>query len=162
MEILPSIRTQNSQIQLHPHCSIDSNRKSVSNGEAKSIYRSNFSQIKCRKLVLSSSSYNESASVTHPGFQSMPLSVDLEPVSSESQFDQVVAEAQQLEQPVVVLWFDFYFIFFVLGLMFNWLLCSAVVSEECSCVAKIWNFICLRPNLQISLFVYSNSCSFGS
>ncbi|KAL0340710.1 UNVERIFIED_CONTAM: Thioredoxin-like 3-2, chloroplastic [Sesamum radiatum] len=33
----------------------------------------------------------------------MPLSVELEPISSESQFDRVVAEAQQLEESVVVL-----------------------------------------------------------
>ncbi|KAL8518039.1 hypothetical protein ACS0TY_009361 [Phlomoides rotata] len=105
MEISPSIKTQNSRVQLlYPCCFIDSKRKSVFNGEANSISWNNFSQIKCRKLALSSSSYNESGSITHPSPQTTPLSMDLELISDESQFDRVVAEAQQLDQPVVVLW----------------------------------------------------------
>lgn len=107
MEILPSSRTQNS---LYPHCSIDSKRKSLFNGEGNSISWNNFSRIKCRKLVFSSS-YNESGSITHPGPQNTPLSMNLELISSESQFNQVVSEAQQLDQPLIVLWFDFFFFF---------------------------------------------------
>ncbi|XP_056169198.1 thioredoxin-like 3-2, chloroplastic isoform X2 [Syzygium oleosum] len=33
-----------------------------------------------------------------------PVSVELEPICSESQFDRVVAEAQQLEESVIVVW----------------------------------------------------------
>ncbi|XP_010032154.2 thioredoxin-like 3-2, chloroplastic isoform X2 [Eucalyptus grandis] len=33
-----------------------------------------------------------------------PVSVELEPIGSESQFDRVVAEAQQLEESVIVVW----------------------------------------------------------
>ncbi|KAK3033928.1 hypothetical protein RJ639_032360 [Escallonia herrerae] len=35
-----------------------------------------------------------------PGLESAPVSVELEPVPSESQFDRVIAEAQQLEESV--------------------------------------------------------------
>lgn len=35
---------------------------------------------------------------------SSPVSVDLEPITSESQFDRVVSEAQRLDEPVVILW----------------------------------------------------------
>ncbi|XP_021897881.1 thioredoxin-like 3-2, chloroplastic isoform X2 [Carica papaya] len=33
-----------------------------------------------------------------------PVSVELQPICSEAQLDQVIAEAQQLDEPVVVLW----------------------------------------------------------
>ncbi|KAF2318487.1 hypothetical protein GH714_008302 [Hevea brasiliensis] len=33
-----------------------------------------------------------------------PVSVELEPICSESQFDRVIAEAQQLEESVIVVW----------------------------------------------------------
>lgn len=33
-----------------------------------------------------------------------PVSVELEPVSNESQFDRVIAEAQQFEESVIVIW----------------------------------------------------------
>lgn len=36
-----------------------------------------------------------------------PVSVELEPICSESQFDRVVAEAQQLEESVIVVWYEF-------------------------------------------------------
>ncbi|XP_058204592.1 thioredoxin-like 3-2, chloroplastic isoform X1 [Rhododendron vialii] len=35
---------------------------------------------------------------------SSPVSVDLEPIACESQFDRVVSEAQRLDEPVVILW----------------------------------------------------------
>ncbi|XP_052199761.1 pumilio homolog 4-like isoform X3 [Diospyros lotus] len=38
------------------------------------------------------------------GLDSSPVSVELEPIRGESQFDRVVAEAQQLEEPVVIVW----------------------------------------------------------
>ncbi|KAK6137921.1 hypothetical protein DH2020_028334 [Rehmannia glutinosa] len=102
MEILPSLKSQYSRIPpllYNPCCSIDSKRKTNFNGEANS----NFHPIKGRRLVLHSSR-GESGSITQPGLENMPLSVDLEPISSESQFDRVVAEAQQLEESVVILW----------------------------------------------------------
>ncbi|KAI7991462.1 hypothetical protein LOK49_LG12G02896 [Camellia lanceoleosa] len=38
------------------------------------------------------------------GLESSLVSVKLEPISSESQFGRVVAEAQQLEESVVIVW----------------------------------------------------------
>lgn len=50
-----------------------------------------------------------------------PVSVELAPISSESQFDRVIAEAQQLEESVIVVWYvsgffgiSFKFFFFFL------------------------------------------------
>jgi hypothetical protein len=34
----------------------------------------------------------------------LPVSVELHPVCSETQFDWVLAEAQQLEEPVIFVW----------------------------------------------------------
>lgn len=34
-----------------------------------------------------------------------PASVPLMPISSETQFDRVIVEAQQLEQPVIIVWY---------------------------------------------------------
>ncbi|XP_028086074.1 thioredoxin-like 3-2, chloroplastic isoform X2 [Camellia sinensis] len=47
-------------------------------------------------------SHSEEGSVQ--GLESSLASVKLEPISSESQFDRVVAEAQQLEESVVIVW----------------------------------------------------------
>lgn len=47
--------------------------------------------------------YSEERSL-RGGVDSMPVSVELEPICSESQFDRVIAEAQQLEESVVILW----------------------------------------------------------
>lgn len=47
-------------------------------------------------------SHSEEGSVQ--GLDSSPVSVDLEPITSESQFDHVVSEAQRLDEPVVILW----------------------------------------------------------
>ncbi|XP_015581933.1 thioredoxin-like 3-2, chloroplastic [Ricinus communis] len=33
-----------------------------------------------------------------------PVSIELVPICSESQFDRVIAEAQQLEEPVIIIW----------------------------------------------------------
>jgi thioredoxin 1 len=33
-----------------------------------------------------------------------PVSFELEPIYSESQFDRVIAEAQQLEESVIIVW----------------------------------------------------------
>ncbi|KAK4480342.1 hypothetical protein RD792_013413 [Penstemon davidsonii] len=63
-----------------------------------------------RVLALHNSTYSESGSdfesgsITQPALENSPLSVELEPISNESQFDRVVAQAQQLEESVVVLW----------------------------------------------------------
>ncbi|CAK9159658.1 unnamed protein product [Ilex paraguariensis] len=38
------------------------------------------------------------------GLDSSPVSVELEPISNESQFDRIIAEAQQLEDAVIILW----------------------------------------------------------
>ncbi|XP_028086076.1 thioredoxin-like 3-2, chloroplastic isoform X4 [Camellia sinensis] len=51
-------------------------------------------------------SHSEEGSVQ--GLESSLASVKLEPISSESQFDRVVAEAQQLEESVVIVWTRFY------------------------------------------------------
>ncbi|KAL0452141.1 UNVERIFIED_CONTAM: hypothetical protein Slati_1192200 [Sesamum latifolium] len=105
MEVFPSLKTQNSRIPLSykPYCSIDSKRKTVFNCRSNFNSWSSFRGIKGRRLGLCSS-YNEAGSITQPGLENMPLSVELEPISSESQFDRVVAEAQQLEESVVILW----------------------------------------------------------
>ncbi|KAK4435984.1 Thioredoxin-like 3-2, chloroplastic [Sesamum alatum] len=105
MEVFPSPKTQNSRIPLSykPYCSIDCKRKTVFSCQSNFNYWSSFRGVKGRRLGLCSS-YNEAGSITQPGLENMPLSVELEPISSESQFDRVVAEAQQLEESVVVLW----------------------------------------------------------
>ncbi|GLT88839.1 hypothetical protein SLE2022_068480 [Rubroshorea leprosula] len=38
------------------------------------------------------------------GLDDSPVAVELEPICSESQFDQVIGEAQQLERPVIFVW----------------------------------------------------------
>ncbi|KAA8534412.1 hypothetical protein F0562_031929 [Nyssa sinensis] len=38
------------------------------------------------------------------GLDSSPVSIELEPITSESQFDRVIAGAQQLEESVIVVW----------------------------------------------------------
>ncbi|KAH6804912.1 WCRKC thioredoxin 2 [Perilla frutescens var. frutescens] len=108
MEILPSVKTQYSRIppSHSPCCSVNSNRKSIFfNGEANPISRNNrnFIQMKGRKLVLSSS-YDEGVPIAQQGLENLPISMNLVPISSESQFDRVVAEAQQLDEPIVILW----------------------------------------------------------
>ncbi|XP_057475763.1 thioredoxin-like 3-2, chloroplastic isoform X1 [Actinidia eriantha] len=47
-------------------------------------------------------SHSEEGSVQ--GLDSSPVSVELERISSENQFDRVVAEAQQIEESVVIVW----------------------------------------------------------
>ncbi|KAK4403899.1 Pumilio4 [Sesamum angolense] len=105
MEVFPSLKTQNSRIPLsyNAYCSTHSKRKAFFNCRSNFNSWSSFRGIKGRRLGLCSS-YNEAGSITQPGLENMPLSVELEPISSESQFDRVVAEAQQLEESVVVLW----------------------------------------------------------
>ncbi|XP_019198701.1 PREDICTED: thioredoxin-like 3-2, chloroplastic [Ipomoea nil] len=46
--------------------------------------------------------YGEEGSVQ--GLDDSPASIELQPISSESQFDRVVAEAQQLGESLVILW----------------------------------------------------------
>ncbi|KAL7148254.1 hypothetical protein ABFS83_06G165800 [Erythranthe nasuta] len=98
MDILPSVKTQYSRIPslYNPFNSIKSNRNSIS---PNNIFHPNRAQ----RLVLHTS-YTESGSVTQPGQDDIRVSVDLVPVSSESDFDRVVAAAQQLDESVVVLW----------------------------------------------------------
>ncbi|KAL8051728.1 hypothetical protein ABFX02_06G166900 [Erythranthe guttata] len=98
MDILASVKTQYSRIPslYNPFCSIKSNRNSIS---PNNIFHSN----RVQRLVLHTS-YTESGSVTQPGQDDIRVSVDLVPVSSESDFDRVVAGAQHLDESVVVLW----------------------------------------------------------
>ncbi|RRT84023.1 hypothetical protein B296_00005017 [Ensete ventricosum] len=42
-----------------------------------------------------------------PEEEEPPTSVALEPIVSEENFDRIIAEAHQLEEPIVVLWFGF-------------------------------------------------------
>ncbi|GFZ14726.1 WCRKC thioredoxin 2 [Actinidia rufa] len=51
-------------------------------------------------------SHSEEGSVQ--GLDSSPVAVELERISSEGQFDRVVAEAQQIEESVVIVWIRFY------------------------------------------------------
>ncbi|KAL7109358.1 hypothetical protein ACP275_06G170800 [Erythranthe tilingii] len=98
MDILPSVKTQYSRIPslYNPFSSIKSNRNSIF---PNNIFHPN----RVQRLVLHTS-YTESGSVTQPGQDDIRVSVDLVPVSSESDFDRVVAGAQQLDESVVVLW----------------------------------------------------------
>ncbi|XP_075495588.1 uncharacterized protein LOC142532926 isoform X1 [Primulina tabacum] len=83
---------------------IDSQRKPISINETHIKFGIDFQPIKVQGLALQSSSYDEGGSIAQPGAESLQLSMNLEPISSESQFDRVVAEAQQLEESVVLLW----------------------------------------------------------
>ncbi|GMI90351.1 hypothetical protein HRI_002704400 [Hibiscus trionum] len=38
------------------------------------------------------------------GYLEAPLTVELQQICSESQFDRIIAEAQQLEEPLIILW----------------------------------------------------------
>ncbi|KAL2548874.1 Transmembrane amino acid transporter family protein [Forsythia ovata] len=48
--------------------------------------------------------HGEGGSIVQQGLDNLPLSVELEPISGEAQFDRVIAEAQQLEESIVILW----------------------------------------------------------
>ncbi|KAL6497706.1 Thioredoxin-like 3-2, chloroplastic [Orobanche hederae] len=105
MEVFPSIKTQYSKSPLLYRlcCSIDSKRKSNFTAEANSGSWNCFRHVNGLRLILRCS-YGDGGSISQPGLENMPLSVELKPISSETQFDRVVAEAQQLEESVVVLW----------------------------------------------------------
>lgn len=117
MEILSSVRTQYSKIQPshNPRFIVNWNTKSLAfSGEVNSISWNSSNLLhptKGRKLV-SSSSYDEGGPIAQQGLDNSPISMELVPISSESQFDRVVAEAQQLEESIVILWFGFSFYFF--------------------------------------------------
>lgn len=66
-----------------------------------------------------------------PEEEEPPTSVALEPIVSEEHFDRIIAEAHQLEEPIVVLWFGFEpldssffcaFSFYLLGLFIRLIL----------------------------------------
>lgn len=115
MNILPSVKTQYSRIPsfYNPNGFVKSKRKTVFYGDANPVSGNNFHLNRARRLVLLRCSYSESGSITQPGLENMPLSMDLEPISGESQFDQVLTEAQQLQESVIVLWFDINFFYLV-------------------------------------------------
>lgn len=50
------------------------------------------------------------------GLDNLPLSIELLPILSDIQFDRVIAEAQQLEEPVLIVWYDLFFNFFLINL----------------------------------------------
>lgn len=50
------------------------------------------------------------------GLDNLPLSIELLPILSDTQFDHVIAEAQQLEEPVLIVWYDLFFNFFLINL----------------------------------------------
>ncbi|KAL3650000.1 Thioredoxin-like 3-2, chloroplastic [Castilleja foliolosa] len=105
MEFLPSLKTQYPKPHLlYNPFSFDSKRNPIFTSESNSVSWNCFHRhINGRRLVLHSS-YVESGSITQSDLENMPLSVDFEPISNETQFDRVIAEAQQLEESVVVLW----------------------------------------------------------
>lgn len=39
-----------------------------------------------------------------------PLTVELQQICSESQFDRVIAEAQQLEESLIILWYVYFWV----------------------------------------------------
>ena len=88
------------------------------------------------------------------GLDDSPVSVELHPVCSETQFDRVLAEAQQLEELVIFVWYGvlilclkFWGIFFFFFIPFWWVSCIGfrLVAEkkmwenEKECV-KLWCF----------------------
>lgn len=110
MEKLAWVKTTHNSRIPSPYYSnrlIDSQRKPISINETHLKFGIDFQPIKVQGLALQSSSYDEGGSIAQPGAESLQLSTNLEPISSESQFDRVVAEAQQLEESVVVLWYEF-------------------------------------------------------
>ncbi|CAI9759758.1 unnamed protein product [Fraxinus pennsylvanica] len=56
------------------------------------------------KNVLALNYHGEAGSIVQQGLHNLPLSVELEPISGEAQFDRVIAEAQQLDESIVILW----------------------------------------------------------
>ncbi|PIN03360.1 hypothetical protein CDL12_24111 [Handroanthus impetiginosus] len=105
MEVSSSVKSQYPRIRLsyNAYCFIDSKRKPILNCQLNFNFPGSFHHIKGQRLVLNSS-YSEGGPISELGLENMPLSVELEPISSESQFDRVVAEAHQLEESVIVLW----------------------------------------------------------
>lgn len=47
---------------------------------------------------------NYSGEGSAQALENLPVSVELLPILSETQFDRVIAEAQQLEEPVLIVW----------------------------------------------------------
>ncbi|XP_042015555.1 thioredoxin-like 3-2, chloroplastic [Salvia splendens] len=103
MKISPSVKTH--YLRIPPYCFVDSSRKfNYSNGGANSVSRScSFHQMKGRRLAISCNS-NESRPISQQELEISPLSMELVPISSESHFDRVIAEAQHLDESVVILW----------------------------------------------------------
>jgi hypothetical protein len=73
------------------------------------------------------------------GLDDSPVSVELHPVCSETQFDRVLAEAQQLEELVIFVWYGvlilclkFWGIFFFIP--FWWVSCIGLIG----CGGKMW------------------------
>ncbi|XP_051130044.1 thioredoxin-like 3-2, chloroplastic [Andrographis paniculata] len=107
MEILRAVKAPKSGVPLtdNRYSYIDRTRKPPSfRCQLNFSSRRSFHRIETRILVLRSSSYDEVGPIAQQTSEDNPISVDLEPISSESQFDRVVAEAQQLEESVIILW----------------------------------------------------------
>ncbi|XP_062093000.1 thioredoxin-like 3-2, chloroplastic isoform X1 [Humulus lupulus] len=73
---------------------------SSSSSSSSLVYSSKFEGINGRRDVVKVSCQEGSLRE----LDDSPVSVNLAPITSESQFDRVIAEAQQLEEPVIILW----------------------------------------------------------
>lgn len=69
----------------------------------KSSALSNKFHVITRQFQKPTAYFEEGSSVQH--LDDSPLLVQLETVCSETQFDRVIAEAQQLEEPVIIVWY---------------------------------------------------------
>ncbi|GAB4854975.1 Thioredoxin-like 3-2, chloroplastic [Ancistrocladus abbreviatus] len=62
----------------------------------------------CRQSIVTNSQIralvNEGAGHHESDLDSMPVSIELLPICSESEFDQVLEEAQQLQQALIIVW----------------------------------------------------------
>lgn len=101
-EVFPSIKIpfRRKPVLYNSDCSIYSNGKSIFFGteNVKNFTKNN---------LLALSYHGEAGSIVQQGLHNLPLSVELEPISGEAQFDRVIAEAQQLDESIVILWYEF-------------------------------------------------------
>lgn len=67
-----------------------------------SLFQSHRRQLKATAFAAASSG------VATDNSSDAPSSIELVPITTEEQFDRIIAEAQQLEESVVVLWLDIF------------------------------------------------------
>lgn len=99
-----------SSTPLLPHRTLlfDPNKPSPSSSSSASLYPSRG----LRSIAAAASARSEAAPAPAPeknlggGEDDAPASIELVPIVSEAQFDRIVAEAHQLEESIVVVWFD--------------------------------------------------------